>query len=134
MANRYGEAAIMVARQGGSNPADSWEKAMAKLYPTSPMARKKGGPRSAFLGLCEEGLVKGIPAGHYAKSSARENKSYAVKAVALLLEGTQRWSSSALWQAVTEDTELQQNHQMDVVLALWNNDLIVGKPEAPAAV
>jgi hypothetical protein len=98
---------------------------MKQLYPTSPAARRKSCPRGAFLGLCEEGLVKGIPAGHYAASN--DNKGYAVRAAALLAEGSQTWSRSALWQAVTDNPEKTHNSQMDVVLALWKNGLIVCK-------
>ena len=129
MANRYGQAALMAARQRSSNnasPVARWESAMATLYPTSPAARKKGSPRGAFLGLCEEGLVKGIPAGHYAASA--DNKSYAVRAVSLLTDGKQSWSTSTLWRAVEDDPERTHNGQMDIVLALWKNDLIVRKP------
>ena len=129
MANRYGEAALMAARQMSSadtSPVARWENAMAALYPTSPAARKKGSPRGAFLGLCEEGLVKGIPAGQYAASA--DNKSYAVRAVALLTEGKQSWSTSTLWRAIENDPERTHNGQMDIVLALWKNDLIIRKP------
>ncbi len=128
MANRYGEAALMAVRQTGSTdttPEERWETSMQKLYPTSPAARNKGCPRGAFLGLCEEGLVKGIPAGIYTKSQA--NKQYAVRAVALLTEGAQHWSRTSLWRAVTYGVDKAENSQMDVVLALWNNDLILGK-------
>lgn len=128
MANRYGEAALMAARQeasGDVDPVARWKSAMEVLYPTSLTAQKKGAPRGAFLGLCEEGLVKGIPAGHY--SASKENKDYAVRAAALLAEGAQRWSISALWQAVNDDSEKEHNSQMDIVLALWKNGLIVGK-------
>ncbi|MGA2808986.1 MAG: hypothetical protein ABSE87_12700, partial [Terracidiphilus sp.] len=88
MANRYGEAAILAAREGvsGMNPVAGWESALKKLYPTSPVARLKNSPRGAFLGLCEAGLFKGIPSGEYAASN--ENKDYAVRAVALLTMGT----------------------------------------------
>jgi hypothetical protein len=118
----------MAARQGPSgkiDPVARWETAMEKLYPTSPAARKMSCPRGAFLGLCEEGLVKGIPAGQY--KASRDNKSYAVRAAALLTEGTASWSTSALWRAVTNDPEKPHKSQMDVVLALWKNDLIVRK-------
>ncbi len=98
---------------------------MEKLYPTSPAARKKSSPRGAFLGLCEEGLVQGIPAGAY--KASRDDKAYAVRAVTLLTEGTEQRSTSALWRAVTEGAGKTHNSQMDVVLALWNNDLILGK-------
>jgi hypothetical protein len=129
MANRYGEAALIAVKQGPSadiNPIVRWKNAMEKLYPTSPAARNKGCPRGAFLSLCEEGLVKGIPEGRY--TSSRDNKDYAVRAAALLIEGKQGWSTSALWRAVTDEPEKVHNSQMDVVLALWNNDLIVRKP------
>lgn len=126
MANRYGEAALMATRRGSStdiDPVARWESAMKQLYPTSPAARRKSCPRGAFLGLCEEGLVKGIPAGHY--TSSKENKAYAVRAAALLAEGAQSWSRSALWQAAANDPEKTHNSQMDVVLALWKNGLVV---------
>ena len=123
MANRYGEAAILAARHGaGMGPVASWENAMEKLYPTSPSARNKGGPRAAFLGLCEEGMVKDIPAGHY--STAKENKACAVLAAQLLMKGEQRYSLSSLWAAVKLDPKREHNAQMDVVLALWKNGLI----------
>jgi hypothetical protein len=128
MANRYGQAAILAAQQGpsGLSPVARWESALEKLYPTSPVARMKGGPRGAFLGLCEEGLVKDIPPGDYTRS--KDNKTYAIRAVALLKEASRHWSRSALWQAVTDGVEKKENGQIDVVLALWNNGLIVGKP------
>ena len=95
---------------------------MEKLYPTSLTARKKGCPRGAYLGLCEEGLVKGIPPGHY--TTSKNNKAYAVRAAALLAEGRQGWSTSSLWQAVTNDPEKAHNSQMDVVMVLRKNGLI----------
>jgi hypothetical protein len=129
MANRYGEAALMAARRGSSgdvNPVARWESAMENLYPTSPAARRKGCPRGAFLGLCEEGLVKGIPAGHY--TASKDSKAYAVRAAALLSEGTRSWFTRALWQAVSNDPEKTHNSQMDIVLSLWKNYLIVRNP------
>ena len=58
-----------------------------RSIPTSVSAQKKGCPRGAFLGLCEDGLVKGIPAGNYTVS--KDNKAYAVRAAELLIEGKQ---------------------------------------------
>jgi hypothetical protein len=89
---------------------------------------QSGGPRGACLGLCEEGLVKGISTGDY--SSSKDNKAYAVRAVALLAAAEQHWSRSALWQAVTDGVDRTETGQIDVVLALWNNGLIVGSPAA----
>jgi hypothetical protein len=75
--------------------------------------------------LCEDGLVVGIPAGRYARSQV--DKLYATRAVTLLTEGKQHWSRTSLWLAVTNGADRTHDSQMDIVLALWNNDLIVGK-------
>jgi hypothetical protein len=126
MANKYGEAALIAARMPNYGkaltPAARWEQATAKLYPTSPSAQRKGGPRVAFLSLCEAGLVKGIPAGHYVSSNKAE--AHAVRAVALLKAGTHK-TVTTLWAEVTGGEPIAHNSQMDVVLALWKNDLIV---------
>ena len=127
MANRYGEAALMAVKMEtygkALSPLERWDDAMKKLYPTTPVAQKKGAPRAAFVGLCDAGLVKGIPAGTY--NSGNRNKDYAVEAVKLLVAGTHK-TVSQLWGAVTEGEEVQHGSQMDVVLALWKNGLIVG--------
>jgi len=128
MANRYGEAAIQTARAEAeylSHPGERWTEIVAKLYPTSPSAQRKGGPRQAFLSLCEAGLIKGIPAGQYA--APHRGKTYATRAVSLLEAGTHTTVSS-LWDEVTDGEELSHSGQMDVVLALWKNKLIVRKP------
>jgi hypothetical protein len=126
MANRYGEAALIAASMETHgktiSPAARWDQAVAKLYPTSPSAQRKGSPRLAFLSLCEAGLVKGIPAGQYAPSN--KNKAYALRAVSLLNAGTHK-TVSTLWAEVTDHEEIPHHSQMDVVLALWKNGLIV---------
>jgi hypothetical protein len=126
MANKYGEAALIAARMETHGkpltPAARWHEATQKLYPTSPSAQRKGGPRFAFLSLCEAGLIKGIPAGQYAPSN--KDKAYALRAVALLNAGTHK-TVTTLWAEVTDGESLTHNSQMDVVLALWKNDLIV---------
>ncbi len=126
MANRYGEAALIAARMETygkkMTPLDRWQQAVQELYSTSPSAQRKSAPRLAFLGLCEAGLVKGIPA--IPNASADPSKSYAVEAIALLRAGTHKTVTS-LWAAVASGEEKPHNSQMDVVLALWKNDLIV---------
>jgi hypothetical protein len=129
MANRYGEAALMAVRMEtygkALTPAERWQDAVTKLYPNSPINQKKGGPRNAFLGLCEQGLVKGIAAGVWTKPHANDaNKACAVKAIALLRAGTHK-TVTELWGEVNEDPDKTHNSQMDVVLALWKNGLIV---------
>ena len=135
MANRYGEAALLAAKMEtygkALTAAERWEAAVRKLYPTTPIGQKKSGPRGAFVGLCEAGLVKGVAAGAAGTetSQANRNKAYAVKAVELLRAGTHR-TVTELWQEVsgTEAGGDAGDHasQMDVVLALWRNGLIAG--------
>jgi hypothetical protein len=109
-------------------PAERWDDAVKKLYPTTPAGQKKAGPRAAFVGLCEAGLVKGIPGGGGTPltSAGNRNKAYAVKAVELLRAGTHN-TVTQLWSAVTDDEPVDHASQMDVVLALWKNGLIVSK-------
>ena len=130
MANKYGEAALIAARlevPASVTAAERWDTAVRQLYPEKPYLQRKTAPRGAFLGLCEQGLVKGVGgAGEGAGygSGADQNRSYAVRAVALLQAGTHR-SVNALWAEVTAGEEVTHNAQMDVVLALWKNGLIV---------
>ena len=127
MANRYGEAALMAVRMEtygkALTPAERWQDAVGKLYPTTPAGQRKGGPRGAFLGLCEAGLVKGITPGP--PSGPNRNKAYAVEAVKLLQAGTHT-TVTQLWDAVSDGEEGPHASQMDVVLALWKNGLITG--------
>ena len=125
MANRYGEAALMAVRMEtygkAYTPQERWQQAVEKLYPTTPIGQKKSGPRNAFLGLCEAGMVQGIPPGQYSPSN--KHKTYAVHAVELLRAGTHT-SVSQLWSAVSEEEEAPHGSQVDVVMALWKNGLI----------
>lgn len=126
MANRYGEAALLAARMEtygkALSPLSRWNEATKKLYPTSPSAQRKGSPRNAFLSLCEAGLVKGIPPGQYAPSN--KDKAYAIRAVSLLVAGSHK-TVNTLWAEVTDGEDIPHASQMDIVLALWKNDLIV---------
>jgi hypothetical protein len=108
------------------SPAERWDDAVKKLYPTAPAGQKKSAPRAAYIGLCDAGLVKGVtnPGSSALSSSGNRNKDYALHAVTLLKAGTHK-TITQLWSAVTEgNVDAQHAAQMDVVLALWKNDLI----------
>ncbi len=130
MANRYGEAALLAVRMPTfgkmPSPAERWREAVQQMYPTTPIGQKKSGPRNAFVGLCEAGLVKGVDGGvpDPATSTAARNKAYAVQAIELLRAGTHT-TVSQLWAAVSDEEGGEHASQMDVVLALWKNGLIV---------
>jgi hypothetical protein len=123
----YGEAAIKAvelfrARQVKS-PALAWEVAINGIPNLASSTRKKGCPKEAFLGLCEEGLVSGIPRGSYTDS--QENKQYALDAITILKQHPERVpSAKGLWRQVTRGTAKDHNQQMDVVISLWKKGLL----------
>jgi hypothetical protein len=89
----------------------------------SESSRSKSCPKNAFLGLCEAGVVKGIPKGEYTKSV--KNKNYALQAVEILKRDKSiSYSPSVLWKELNLGDKIH-NSQMHVVLALWNNGLIM---------
>lgn len=108
-------------------PEKSWEHAIAQ-YTDSQSSRDKPCPRSAFLGLCQEGLVKGVPAGAYTIS--KKNAPHAVAAARLLLEEPELANQDPvdLWSTVTYRLGIPHTShqgQMDVLLALWGANKIV---------
>ncbi|WP_222125188.1 DUF6979 family protein [Paenibacillus xylanexedens] len=88
------------------------------------LRRKKGCPKNTFLGLFEEGLLKGIPSGNYTNSI--KNKGYGLKAVKILFESNTEKDikQRTLWKEVIGDQKIKYNSQMDVVLALWDEGMI----------
>ena len=128
--SKYGLVAIEAVsnyqNQKDKNPGLAWDSAVAEFFPKSKSYREKIGPKSTFLGLCEEGLVEGIPKGKYLKGRNQdENKAYAIKAVNLLKENPYfKSSANSLWNYVVEPDSKPHNRQMNVVIALWNYGLI----------
>lgn len=123
--NIYGQIAIAYAKYLKDNsiaPSTSGWKELASQYLEKETMIKKGCPKSTFLGLCEEGLVKGVPIGKYTKS--RANKQYAIQAVEILKKNESlKKHPLLLWKQIP-NTPQTHNHQMDIVCALWNNGLI----------
>ena len=111
------------------NPKIAWNMGL-KEFTRSESTLTKSCPRGAFLGLCEEGIIVGIPAGKYTRSIT--NKAYAVKAVEILRKSQQNISQSELWKMVAPHRTSPQDGQMDVVQSLWeqgfiSNDLVVSR-------
>jgi len=108
------------------NPKDAWDEAAREIIGGAD-TRVKGCPREAFLGLCGEGMVKGIPKKPYTRSE--KNKLYARKAVELLRNNPKFRDDTTkeLWNRVLKDLgreKVHHNQQMHVVLALWKSNLI----------
>ena len=120
----YGDAAVHAAQlcqTQGLDPVAAWTRAVEKHLPTEE-GRKKSCPKSAFLGLCEEGLIQDVPRGSYTRSHL--NKEYALRALQLLKDNPALASSSgALWRAVMAGEEKKPNSQMEVVIALWSKGM-----------
>ncbi|MGV3659473.1 MAG: DUF6979 family protein [Prosthecobacter sp.] len=106
---RYGNMAVKAVEacrnNGGADPVVAWDDA-ARSVSDKESVQKKGCPKSAFLGLCEEGLVNGVPRGNYIKSKrGGSNKAYALEAVRILLEdGKLADQRAVLWQKVMSCT------------------------------
>jgi len=124
--NEYGQIALRAVEifkkeQYGLDKC--WMQAAYKIYPQSISCAEKGCPRYAFLGLCEEGMVIGIEKGNYTGSIL--NKAYAVAAVKLLRQkNLNDINPKELWNQLPLNHPDTHNHQMDVVSALWRNNLI----------
>jgi len=129
--NKYGEVAINVAKTQG-NPEENWQKEVKKCFFDSISSQKKSCPKSAFLGLCEAGFVKGIPEEKYTRSI--DNKAYAIKAIDILRNNTKpNYTPKNLWEKVKKElliVKKDHNSQMDVVLALWENGYIIKKKKS----
>lgn len=126
--NKYGQVAVLAATnlRGSinSDPVQAWKSAADQVFPDSVSSRDKGCPKSAFLGLCEDGLIKGVDGGNYTRSL--DNKRYAVNALAALRRNPSLANDHrALWEKVMNGIEKSENSQMDVVIALWREGLVV---------
>ena len=126
--SKYGNAAVMATKLYREDlaltPNEAWEQAVLTVFPTSRSSQEKGCPRATYLGLCESGVVSGIPAGNYSRSE--KNKGYALKALSILQQSpTLLEDKNRLWEIVMESEIKKANHQMDVVISMWNEGLFI---------
>ncbi|MFS0873941.1 DUF6979 family protein [Paenibacillus xylanilyticus] len=128
--NKYGEVAVRaihsILNGEETHPLSAWKKAASISFGEGTWGQRKGCPKNAFLGLCEKGLVNGIPHGNYsARSGSEKNKYYAIHAIEVLKSkpGLSK-DKLGLWREVLNGKQMSHNSQMDVVLALWNNHMI----------
>ncbi|KQL43898.1 hypothetical protein AN963_20775 [Brevibacillus choshinensis] len=124
---RYGEAATNAVNflhdNIASTPLKAWEMATIKIFGEGTWGQVKGCPRSSFLGLSEEGLIKGVPKGHYTKS--QKIKKCVIKAVELIKNNSELADNqSNLWKQVVEGRNISHNFQMDKVISLLKSKFI----------
>ncbi|WP_157765423.1 hypothetical protein [Serratia sp. BW106] len=118
----YGSIALVAVRaiiDSGVSPDIAWD--------TAVQGKEKGCPRGAFLGLCQNGWVNGVPRGNYLRKGYL-NQQYAISAAQYLLSNPDvKIGVSKLWQEViktAQDREKVHNQQMNVVLALNDAGLL----------
>lgn len=112
--------AIELVQKTLISPNNAWDEIAAEVFYNSPSSRDKGCPKGAFLGLCEEGMVKGIPVGNYTMSV--KNKKYAILAVKYLISNGLT-DKNKLWKIASGGDKVH-NAQMYIVLELWKVNLI----------
>ena len=122
--SKYGTIAVRAAKrvreENGLCPISAWKTSAEDIFPEQKASQEKGCPRNAFLGLAEEGLIRGVPPGRYTRSL--DNKDYALEAVKLLrISPDLSDDPKQLWECVMHGRNKQHNGQMDVAIALWKN-------------
>ncbi|GBF76144.1 hypothetical protein PA598K_04592 [Paenibacillus sp. 598K] len=129
--DKYSKSALNAVRYMQSNrtesPVEAWYIATGEQFGEGSWGQAKGCPRTAFLGICEEGLVKGVKPGRYNKRPHSLNKQYALHAIALFKQDASniQRSNKELWSLVTRGKNIQSNYQVEMVKALWAENLIV---------
>ncbi|MCD1125457.1 hypothetical protein LPW36_05415 [Jinshanibacter sp. LJY008] len=121
----YGKTAIDVVNNylNGQDLCIAWNNQIRK-YTCSESSIKKPCPKHAFLGLCEAGLVIGIPKGTCPNSN-NENKIYALS-LYRLLKGNLTLSPKELHRLYEKERgkSLTYNSQADVVISLFREGLL----------
>jgi hypothetical protein len=118
--SKYGEVTVQAGDLLAKNPAlaprEAWDHAGAVVFPNSLSSRQKSCPKAAFLTLCELGAFE-APAG-VRYTSSESNRKYVIRAVAVLrFRPELRNDLATLWKIATEDSRIQHNSQLDVVMA-----------------
>ena len=108
------------------SPKEAWEKATPKTFNSVTPGKPKDCATAAFLGLCENGDIIGIPeppdGSRYTTSI--KNKQDAIDAVKILRKHARyRDDPDSLWKKLPNKPRTH-NNQMHVVTALWKAGLI----------
>ncbi|MFZ3579988.1 DUF6979 family protein [Virgibacillus sp. DJP39] len=126
---KYGQAALkavnLIKINREENPIVAWQSATTEIFGEGTSSQRKACPKSTFLGLCEEGFISEVKPGNYSTRKGSKNKDYGIKAIQLLKKQPSLSNDAKqLWDKVLEGEIKKPNSQMDVVISLWENDLI----------
>ena len=121
----FGNLAVLYAKkieEEKIEPTIEGWKHLAKELGFTKSKIDKGCPRNAFLGLCSQGLIKGIPKGNY--TTSKKNSKYAKEAVRILREDNSLCDNpNVLWTKIPGAPKTH-NGQMNVVCALWKAEIL----------
>ena len=125
--------AVGVIEQG-IGPKEAYQAVVEHFWPLRASMQDKPCPRGAFLGLCEEGYVKGARRDLYLRNGKKKSKSYAVDAVKLHISNPnmERLDSDCLRVEMSKLNVYQlecprkfgSQGEMLVVRTLWANQMI----------
>ena len=123
---KYGQVALLaielIKTKTAKDPKEAWEIASSQIFERGTPSQKKGCPRCAFLGLCEEGIISGIISGKYTNSV--KNKGYALRALELIKSNISLLNNrNHLWELITNN-KVKHEGQLDVVIELFNAKLL----------
>lgn len=125
--NKYAQIAINVVKRIDSdnsiNPKIAWEIEANNMFGEGRASAKKVCPKNAFLGLCEEGLIKGIPKGIYITKPNNLNKEYALEGYRYLKNNNSDITPRELWRKIGMEKK-SYNSQMDILCELFKLGLI----------
>lgn len=123
--NKYAQVAVNTVEAFKINPniavIETWDQQAAIIFGEEISLNRQGCAKSAFLGLCEEGAIVGIPKGNYTKSIL--NKEYALKAVEYLRKNNKKISAIGLWRAIGLGGKTH-NQQIDVINELFRREML----------
>ena len=124
--NKYEQVALLAMdriKSYNEMPEIAWENASLKIFKAKTSGQKKGCPKNSFLGLCEEGMIKGVLQGKYCKKSNSVNKNYVIKALDLICKDKSLIKDKiGLWRKITD---INYNQQLDVLFILIKNGYII---------
>jgi len=125
--NLYGKTAVKAVELFAytHDTKKAWTEAVQE-FTNSHSARVKGCPKNTFFGLCYAGQIKGISI-QPPQEKESKNAEYAILAIHLLKKDMS-WANkkAELWAEIQKiiGEEKKHNSRLDVVIALWNEELI----------
>lgn len=123
--NKYARIAVEAARSlrdgRRPDPVEAWEEAAREVAPQAPTSGSKPCPRTAFLGLCEAGLVLGFAPRGRTFSKGVGNKKKGLVALDLLKADQSLLDRKGDWWRRTAGPKGRPRHEgvLDVVEGLW---------------